>query len=143
MNKAVLRSVIADALDTGVVTIENWRRLRSEVLADGLTCREEVDLLIALDRSDVVLPDGWADGLTAAVLDYAVWTERRTGGIDAEAASWLIATLSAGAGLTDTARRIAFEVVKEADGVDESLIAFVLRAPRRLNTVKDAVDLAA
>ena len=46
-------------------------------------------------------------------------------------------------GSWDTARRIAFEVVKEADSVDESLIAFLLRTPRRLSTVKDVVDLAA
>jgi hypothetical protein len=63
--------------------------------------------------------------------------------VDAEAASWLIATLSAGGCPTDMARRIAFEVVKEADSVDESLIAFVLRAKRRLSTVRAVVDLAA
>jgi hypothetical protein len=143
MNNAVLRSIIADALESGVLAAEDWRRLREEVLADGLTCREDADLLIALDRSDVVLPDGWADHLTAAVVEYAVWTERRTGTVDADAAAWLIATLSAGRGPTDTARRIAFEVVKEADSVDESLLAFVLRAKRRLSTVREAVDLAA
>ena len=52
MNNAVLRSIIADALESGVLAAEDWRRLREEVLADGLTCREEADLLIALDRSD-------------------------------------------------------------------------------------------
>ena len=143
MNKEMLRQLIADALDSGVVTVKDLQRLRREVMADGLTCREEADRLIALDRSDVALPDGWADALTAAVVDYAVWTERPTGMVDAEAASWLIATLSAGGCPTDMARRIAFEVVKEADSVDESLIAFVLRAKRRLSTVRDVVDLAA
>ena len=115
MNKAVLHSVIADALDGGVVTIENWRRLRSEVLADGLTCREEADLLIALDRSDVVLPDGWADGLTAAVVEYAVWTERRTGRRPsrqptASPTPWLLVSRSrttAATGISNESRRRA------------------------------------
>ena len=137
-----LQIFIDEVLGRGVMTLEDLTRLRRGLLADGLGCREEADLLIALDRSDILLPEAWADALVTAVVDYAVWTERRTGHVSAEAASWLIASLGAGAGPTDTARRIAFEVVKEAQAVDESLLAFVMSAGRRPAST-DAIDLAA
>lgn len=137
-----LQVFIDDVLGRGVMTAGDLRRLQRDILADGLACREEADLLIALDRSPIALPEVWADGLTAFVVDYVVWTERRTGHVNAEAASWLISSLSAGSGPTDTARRIAFEVVKEAQAVDEGLLAFVMSASRRPASM-DAIDLAA
>jgi hypothetical protein len=58
-----------------------------------------------------------------AVVDFAVWGARPTGYVDQDTARWLVATLSCGEGPSAAASRIAFEIVKEAEQVDEALLA--------------------
>jgi hypothetical protein len=119
-----------EAADVGV--------LSSEVLPDGPVTREEADTLIALDRAVPSVP-AWADYLVATVVDFAVWVQRPTGVVDAEAARWLTDSLSCGVGPTETGARVAFETVREAHRVDEALMTFALEANRRC---REAVEAA-
>jgi hypothetical protein len=100
------------------------------VLTDGISCRDEADMLIALDRAVPACCAAWTDFLVQALVEFVVWTSRPTGRVDAETARWLTASLGSGRGPTDLALRIAFETVREADRADESLVAFVLRHTR-------------
>jgi hypothetical protein len=118
---------VADARRIGIADV---RDLQRNLLPEGFASREEADMLIALDRAVTDKDPAWAEFLVGAVVAFAVWTSRPTGYVDADTARWLIASLECGAGPTETARRIAFEVVREAEQADEALLIFVLRKPQ-------------
>ncbi|HEX2726250.1 MAG TPA: hypothetical protein VHN20_10555 [Beijerinckiaceae bacterium] len=113
------------------ICAEDVHELQRSILPEGLASREEADVLIALDRAVADQDPAWADFLVAEVVAFAVWTSRPTGYVDADTARWLSASLGCGTGPSETARRIAFEVVREAELVDEALLVFVLRSPQR------------
>ena len=46
-----LRAIIDRALDRERISVEDVRELQREVFVHGLTCREEVNVLAALDRA--------------------------------------------------------------------------------------------
>ena len=105
---------------------EDVKMLQRNVIVDGSLSRDVIDVLIALDRAVSESCSAFADYLVALVVDYAVWESRPTDVIDRDKAHWLVTTLSAGEGPTATARRIAFEIVREAERCDEALIGFAL-----------------
>ncbi len=117
------------AVSAGEVSAEDLLVLKREVIPDGITCREEADLLIALDRA-VPASDGFADFLVAMVVDYVVWGERSTGYVDRETATWLAASISGRNGPSPVGARIAQEIVREAQGSAEVLTVFALEANR-------------
>lgn len=107
------------------------QELQRTILPDGIMSQDQADVLIALDRAVPSQHPSWSRHLTAAVVEFAVWTSRPTGRIDVETARWLAASLGCGSGPSDTAARIAFEIVQEAERVDEVLLAFALRAAEK------------
>jgi hypothetical protein len=117
------------AVSAGEISADDLVALKREVIPDGITCREEADLLIALDRA-VPAADGFADFLVAMVVDYVVWGERSTGYVDRETAAWLAASISGRNGPSPVGARIAQEIVREAQGSAEALTAFALEANR-------------
>lgn len=123
--------IFADrAVENGSISAKDVNELQRIVLADGITCREEADTLIALDRAVPGADPAFADFLVAQIVDFAVWTSRPTGYVDQDTARWLVASLGCGSGPSENARRIAFEVVKEAEQVDEVLLAFAMRGTK-------------
>ena len=126
-----LDAFVARVTESKRIGIEDVRDLQRNVLPDGFASREQADVLIALDRVVADQDPAWAEFLVGAVVAFAVWVSRPTGYVDADTARWLTASLGCGAGSTEMARRIAFEVVREAEQVDEMLLVFVLRAPQR------------
>ena len=137
MIKNSLRAFINSALEHKHISAENAKELRRDILHDGLVSREEADALIALDRVVVPADGSWAEFLVESVVEFAVWTSRPTGYIARATAAWLVATLSAGDGPTATAIRIAFEIVREAETVDETLLAFAMRGAKHRGQSKD------
>lgn len=131
MIKAALHTFVERVSDAARISADDVKLLQREVLRDGIAVREEADVLIALDRVVKSADPAWAAFLVGAVVDFAVWGARPTGYVDADTARWLAASLSCGAGPTDTAVQIAFETIKEAQQVDEALIAFVMAHPER------------
>jgi hypothetical protein len=115
----------------GRITAEDVRTLSRQVLPDGLTSRDEADMLIALDRAVREIDPAFGTFLSAAIVDFTVWGERPTGTIDAGTAHWLAASLRNGIGPTLLAGQIAQAVVREAQSCNEALIAFALFANRR------------
>ena len=115
--------------EAGHIGQADLRTLRSEILPDGIMERDQADLLLALDRA-IEADEGFAEFLTAAVVDFAVWGERPTGRIDRDMAAWLAASIGGRTGPTPTGARIAMEVVREAHNSDEALIVFALEANR-------------
>lgn len=114
----------------GTLGLEDVRTLNRDVLPDGLTCREEADMLFGLDRAMPDADEAFGEWLVASVVDFAVWGERPTGHIDADTAHWLAASLGCGRGPTATGARIAVEVVREAETSNAALMAFALKVNR-------------
>jgi len=121
-----LREFVDRVMDRLVIDVEDVNCLRCDILGDAVVTRDVIDVLVALDRAVPQRCEAYGDYLTALVIDFAVWQNRPTGVVDRDKAHWLVTTLSAGEGPTATARRIAFEIVREAERCDEALIGFAL-----------------
>jgi hypothetical protein len=133
MIKAQLRDFMESVVDRKMISDDDVAHLRRTVLEDGVTCREEAEALVALDRS---LPsqESWGDALTQLLVDFVVWGARPTGYVTAEDARWLASLLDAG-GPTDNAMRAAYAIVDEAQQVDEALLTFILRGRQQAGRV--------
>ncbi len=127
MNAANLQLFCNRVVEAGTLTRKDLRVLSSEILPYGLSCRDEADLLLALDRTVVSEPD-FAGFLISEIVDFVVWTSRPTGVVDAELGAWLAMSIAGRTGPTPTGARIAREVIREADSTDDALIAFALQA---------------
>lgn len=128
MIRASLESFIETVTSAGEITLADVRRLQRNVLPDGPDNRDEADVLLALDRAVANKHCTWSAYAVTTVVDYVVWTARPTGYVDHDAATWLVASLSAGIGPTPVAEAIAFEVAREAERSDEALLTFVMRS---------------
>lgn len=130
MNNAALQHFCNHAVASGCITRDDAFRLIREVLPNGITEREEADMLIALERAVPAIDPAFGNFLVATVVDFAVWGERPAGYVDSEVATWLRATLAGRTGPTPVGARIAMEIVREAEGSAEALMVFALEANR-------------
>ena len=107
------------------IAADDVKVLLRSVLEDGLISHAEAETLLALDRT-YEAHESWAEALVALMVDYVVWGARPTGAVTTENARWLAAALELG-GPTETAMRIAYAVVEEAQTTDEALVEFITR----------------
>jgi hypothetical protein len=114
-------------MDNHAIDEDDVSILQNNVFTDEVMTRDAVDVLVALERAVPKSCAAFAEYLVAVVVDFAVWDSRPTGVIDRDNAHWLMTSLSAGDGPTATARRIAFEIVREAERCDEALIGFAMQ----------------
>ena len=119
-----LREFVDHVMDRRVIDDEDVRILQREILHEVVLTRDIIDVLVALDRAVADKSPLFADVLLAFCVDFSVWESRPTGKIDRDKAHWLVTTLSAGEGPTQTAQRIGFEIVREAEHCDEALLVF-------------------
>lgn len=124
------REFVDNILESRKVDDADVNKLVRDILGDNVMSHDVVDILIALDRAVATPNANWAEFLVATVVDYVVWTSRPTGIVGRDTSQWLVATLSVGEGPTANARRIAFEVVREAERCDEILISFAMSRAR-------------
>ena len=113
MDNLLLREFNAQMISKGRITFGDVKRLQRNILPDGICARDDVELLLALDRVVGRSDRAWGDYLVAAVTDFVVWDERPTGYVDAHAGRWLNGLLLAGEP-TRTALHIAREIEQEA-----------------------------
>ena len=106
------------------------RRLQRDVLPTGATSREEVEVLLSLDRIERVDRD-WPRYLALTVSEFVLSTADPPGVISGEAAAWLAAALADTR--PKTAAVVLRSIMSEAHQVDEALVAFVRKGakPRR------------
>jgi hypothetical protein len=150
MNITSLQDFVTKAAARNRITFGDVRRLQRNVLPDGVSTREEAELLIRLDGRVARADEAWIDWLVAAVVDFAVWGERPTGAVEGEAAEWLKGLLAATDTPTKAARRIAREIRREADRVAEPMVSFAAEAaeddailPAPVEAPADTLQLAA
>ena len=121
-----LRAVIDRALDRERISVEDVRELQREVFVHGLTCREEVNVLAALDRAVPNADPLWAEFFVASLVEFVVWTSQPTGYVDNETARWLITALMPMDRATGNAHRAGLEIIREAQQVDEEILPLLL-----------------
>ncbi len=121
-----LHQFIESLLSRRRITAADVKHLQRELLQDGISSRAVADALLALDRTLDADPS-WADFLTPAIVDFAVWGLRPTGVIDPETANWLLTALTTGEP-TPTAQRILEEIAASAHEVDPALLLHAWRS---------------
>ena len=142
MISEALEIFVNDVMAEGRIGPADMRRLHREVLPNGIATRDEVDVLVALDRALHDKSSGWTAFLLQAAVEFVVWQSRPTGIVDRETARWLTTSLACGTGPSDLAMAIAFEIVRECEQADEVLVAFVMRHSRGRHAAMDMADLA-
>jgi hypothetical protein len=133
MIKAQLRDFMEHVVDSKMISRDDVAHLQRNILEDGISCREEAEALLALDRT-VAADESWGEVLTHLMVDFVVWGARPTGYVTADDAKWLASLLDAG-GPTDNALRIAYAIVDEAQQVDEALLGVILRGRQQATRV--------
>jgi hypothetical protein len=115
MTNTALSAFVSKATARRRITFGDVRRLQRDILPEGVTSREEAELLITLDRSVLMADRSWDDYLVETIMDYVVWVEEPTGSIDDDTVLWLAEVLSSGGALTKNGRLIAREVARERE----------------------------
>jgi hypothetical protein len=123
-----LREFTQQVVETKRISFGDVNRLKRSILPDGIAGREEVELLIGIDRAIGRADPAWSPWLVAAIVDFVVWGDRPTGYVDEAAARWLAAALE---GSPRTARLIVSEILREAQAVDPLLAALAQAHPKR------------
>jgi hypothetical protein len=151
MNSSNLQDFVTKTAAKNRITFGDVRRLQRNVLPHGVSTREEAELLIRLDGQVARADGAWIDWLVPAIVDFVVWGERPTGAVVGEAAEWLNDLLVA-TGPTKAARRIAREIRREAERVEEPMVSFAAEEdvvetetvpPTVVETAMEPVQLAA
>lgn len=88
-------------------------RLKRDVLPHGIESRDEVRVLLDLDRAIARKDLGFGEFLVSSIVSFVVWGERPTGRVEAETAEWLLSCIC-GERITKTGVAIAAEIVEEA-----------------------------
>lgn len=130
MIRQSLRTFVTRVLRSRRITFRDVQVLQRDVLADGLSSREEAEALIALDQAVRQSHPAWAGCLVGLVVEWTVWSARPTGYVDAETAGWLVGWLSS-PNPSRSLVRIGREILSEAQDVDAALRTFVDGRSRR------------
>lgn len=101
------------------------QRLGRNILADGLSSRQDVERLVALDRRVTQADPAWSAWLVTHLVEFVVWTERPTAVVTEETARWLAAALAGAASARSkkTARLIVRGIVEEAHAFENAALA--------------------
>ena len=113
MINSSLQGFVKKVQKAGRISFGDVKRLQRDILPDGISSRDEAELLLTLDRIVSRADRSFADWLVAMMVDFVVWGTRPTGIVDTETAAWLTPFLAGQR--TRTMRRLARELEAEAD----------------------------
>ena len=114
MINSALQTFANNVQQAGRISFGDVKRLQRDILPDGISSREEAELLLTLEQSVGRADRAFGDWLVATMVDFVVWGTRPTGSVDAMTAAWLSPFL-VGQRTTKTMRRLARELAAEAD----------------------------
>jgi len=126
MSNQQLHQFVNHVIAQNYIFADDVKRLRNEILTDGITSHFAADALLALDRT-LESDEAWVHYLVPLIVDYAVWGLRPTGIVPADVANWLLTAFTTGKP-TAAALGIIDGIVREAAEVDPSLLLFARRA---------------
>ncbi len=120
MINSSLRAFAATVQQAGCISSDDAQRLQRDLFPNGISSRDEAELLLTLDRTVGRADPAFADWLVAMLVDLVVWGTRPTGRIDADTAAWLMPFI-AGPSPTRTMRRLARDLAHETGDGDDAL----------------------
>jgi hypothetical protein len=103
------------------------RRLRRDILPDGITSREEAEVLLGLDHLER-LDEEWPAYLAEAVAVFVIAASEPSG-LDPATTAWLVAVLTTAQ--PRTAAAITRAIEREGRELSEDLAALTRRVGRR------------
>jgi hypothetical protein len=129
-----LQALATKIQNTGRISFGDVKRLQRDILPDGISCRDEAELLLTLAQAVNRADRAFSDWLVAMMVDFVVWGTRPTGVVDADTAAWLPSFTTSHTG-TRTTRRLAEELGREMEHV-----AGALPSPPRTGTSGDLIS---
>src|SRR5215203_4899322 len=94
MINSSLHTFVNNAQKARCISFGDVKRLQRDILPDGISAREEAELLLTLEQTVGRADRSFADWLVATVEEFVVWAERPTGIVDEDTARWLAAMLT-------------------------------------------------
>src|SRR5215211_5570239 len=122
MINSSLQAFASNVQKAGRISFGDVKRLQCDILPDGISSREEAELLLTLDQTVGRADRAFADWLVAMMVDFVVWGMRPTGIVDANTAAWLVLFLS-GSEATAVTCRLVRELTREAEHLDPALLS--------------------
>src|SRR5437879_1711879 len=114
MKNIKLQDFVTKTAARSQITFGDVRRLQRDHLPDGVSTREEAEILVRLDAKVGRADKAWTDWLVAAIVDFAVWNERSIAAVESGTEEWLKGLLAVTGTSTKAGRRIAREIRREA-----------------------------
>ena len=127
MRGTSLQDFVCRAMAQNRISFGDLRRLRRDILPDGITTREQAEMLLALDLAVERADKGWSGYLVSGVRDL-VLSAAPPGCIDADTTRWLVSALNASS--PKMARAIAREILRKGPEGSQDLGALVTEARR-------------
>ena len=122
MINSSLQSFANNVQAAGRISFGDVKRLQRDILPDGISSRDEAELLLTLEQSVERADRAFVDWLVVAMVDFVVWGMRPTGIVDANTAAWLAPFLS-GSEATAMTCRLVHELTREAEHIDPALLS--------------------
>jgi hypothetical protein len=117
VSNSSLEQFAIKALARSRITFGDVCRLRRDILPEGVSFRDEAEILIRLDRHIGRVDSSWTDWLTRSLVEFAIWGERALGSPDGDTARWLADELSR-QGISRTGHRILREIRLDNESVN-------------------------
>src|SRR5215213_2763204 len=89
MINSSLQTFASKVQAAGRISFGDVRRLQRDILPDGISSRDEAELLLTLAQAVNRADRAFSDWLVATMVDFVVWGMRPTGTVDADTADWL------------------------------------------------------
>jgi len=127
MSIEALRGAVDAIRAGGRVTEDDVRRLRRDLLPDGVTSRLQADCLLELEAAGLPHGAAWTMFFVETLADFLLFCERPNGAISASSAEWLLGrAYSEGRSPTRGMRALCIELVRVASEADPRIVALGL-----------------
>ena len=130
MSIEALRAAVEAVRGRGMVGEEDVRRLRRDLLPDGVSSRRQAECLLELETAGLPQCGAWTMFFVETMADFLLFAERPMGGVSASSADWLLArACPEGRGPSRGTRALCIELVRVAADADPRIVALGLGHP--------------
>ncbi|GGH25233.1 hypothetical protein GCM10007036_32220 [Alsobacter metallidurans] len=137
MNANRIQNVVIRTIEKQSIALDDVREIQ-RLIEDAGISKEEAEGLIRMERMVGQACDAWAEFFVEALTAHLVWERRPTGYIRDEDAAWLITCLQmARSGPALNVGPLLVNLVREAERVDQAVIALALEENRGLRALQD------
>jgi hypothetical protein len=141
MDNSKLQDFVTITVLHNRITFGDVRRLQRDYLPHGFSNREQVEMLLHLDGMIDRADRAWADWLTAAIFDFAVFSERSVDVVESGTCDWLLDHLAALDISTKVTRRLERDLQQALDPI--APIEYIDEAGEPAEAIADGLPLSA